>query len=213
MTEKHSRKSGRSRILILFMTVFCVVLVLAGFSGLMALEEGTDHSGAHSEGGGAFLGKVLNFIILFGGLGFLLRKPIANYLAGRGDDIGKSLQNAESSRKSAQTNLKKAQKRLKEMAGEVQKIKKESEENGRRTRDDILQTARRESERLKEQAAQEIEALTQVGIRDLKAYAAEAAISLARRRIEDRITSENQAELINRSIEKIEVLYEKSGSD
>ncbi|MGB9894160.1 MAG: hypothetical protein ACPLRA_07065, partial [Candidatus Saccharicenans sp.] len=34
-----------------------------------------------------FLGQILNFVILFGGLGFLLRKPINDYLKNKAEEI------------------------------------------------------------------------------------------------------------------------------
>jgi len=52
------------------------------------------------QGGGSLelLGKALNFIILFGGLGFLLRRPVKKYFEDRGRNVAASIKEAENLR-------------------------------------------------------------------------------------------------------------------
>ena len=158
------------------------------------------------------LGKLINFLVLFGGLGVLLRKPLANYLKGRGEGIQKDLQDASSSRETSEKELTKIDARLKVIAKEVEEIKKEAESLGKEEKARILADAEAEGKRLKEQTRQDIELLTQFGARDLKVFAVERAAELARERIKSRIRPENQPALIDRSIDRLEALYEKSGS-
>ncbi len=49
-----------------------------------------------------FLGKSLNFIILFGGLSYLLSKPLQNFLKKRSLEIKQSLEEAENRRQEAE---------------------------------------------------------------------------------------------------------------
>ena len=49
-----------------------------------------------------FLGKVVNSLVLFGGLAFALRKPIKAMLAKRTVDVGESIRLAETGRTEAE---------------------------------------------------------------------------------------------------------------
>jgi F0F1-type ATP synthase membrane subunit b/b' len=59
----------------------------------------------------------------------------------------------------------------------------------------------------------EIDARARAGIKDVRAFVAEKATAEARERIRKRLAAEDQAHLIDRSIERLSRLNEKSGSD
>ena len=168
------------------------------------------HEGEHEAhgGGSGFFAKVLNFIVLFGGLFILLRKPIGKMLGQRAEDIRISMTEAEESHKSAQEKLEQGQRRLDEIAGEVLRIKEEAEEAGRRENEEILEAARQEVERLKKLAAQEISLLSQRGMKELKSFTAETATEFARDSIKKRIKPGDQAYLIDKAIERLDTLIE-----
>ena len=176
--------------------------------------HGSTEAGEHGEehGDSGLLAKLINFLVLFGGLGVLLRKPIANYLKDRGEGIQKDLDDAVSSRKSSESELTKMNARLNEIAQEVEGIKKEAEKRGKEEKSHILAAAEADGKRLKAQTKQDIELLSQFGARELKIFAVEKASEKARERIKSRIKPENQPALIDKSIERLETLYEKSGS-
>jgi F-type H+-transporting ATPase subunit b len=189
----------RKHILILFL-----VLPLFVF---MAEEE--EH---HASGSGEFIGKVVNFVVLFGGLALLLRKPLRNFLDNRGKGIAHDLKQTRADRENAEAELKEAQKRVDDLSLEIQAMREEAEGEGRGQKDSILETARQEAERLTQLAQKEIEMLSQVGSRKLREYAAELAAARAEERIRDRITLEDQRLLIDESIERLERLHEESSS-
>lgn len=159
-----------------------------------------------------FLGKTINFIVLFGALAYILFKPIRNFLERRSHDIERSLQEAEDSRKEAEQKLQEVKARLASMDDEIAKIKKEAEIEGRKEKERTIQLTQREAERIKYFAKQEIETLTQAGIQNLKEYTAELATALAEERIKKKISPEGQFLLIDKSIERLDELYEKSNS-
>jgi len=166
----------------------------------------------HSSNSMVFIGKIVNFLILFGGLIFLLRKPLKKFLAGRAHDIENQLEEVRGSRLEAGRKLQDAGTRLEKIADEVEKIKKEAEEEGLHEKKNIIDAARLESERLKVLTRQEIEMLTRASIIELKRYTAELATSLASERIQKKITQAGQFALIDKSIGKLEKLYEKPDS-
>jgi F-type H+-transporting ATPase subunit b len=156
------------------------------------------------------LGKTVNFVILFGGLGFLLAKPLRKYLAEMGLAVAQTIQGTEKARTDAEDKLESFKERMQGLEQEVLKIKNEGEETGGRDKDRVLALAGRESEKIKTYAGQEIEALGQSAQAELKRHAAEMAVSLARANIERRLTPELHSRLIDESILSLETLYEKS---
>lgn len=183
--------------------VLCVIPLLLG----MTTEEAE-----HGSGAADFLGKVVNSLILFGGLTYLLYKPIKKFLGDKADEIGRSLKEADASRKDAEQRLGDVKIRTKKIAEEVQAIAETGMTEADRTKKTILETARKEAERVKNLTNQEIEMLIRAGTQDLREYAAELAISLARERIQKKIAPGDQSALIDKSIERLDRLHEKSGS-
>jgi F-type H+-transporting ATPase subunit b len=155
------------------------------------------------------LGKTINFIILFGGLGFLLAKPLRKYLAEIGLSVEKTIQETEKAKADSEQRLGSLQERMRSLEQEVRKIKSEGEEAGQKERERVLALARQESEKIRSFAGQEIEALSLSARTELKRYAAEVAVSLARADIERRLTPELHSRLIDESISRLEELHER----
>lgn len=185
-----------------------LILLLLPFLVFMAFEEEE-----HSSGLVDFLGKTVNFILLFGGLTYLLYKPIRHFLEKRGQDIQSSMKEAENSRAEAERKLKEIEARLAGLQEEMERIKEEGEEEGRRAKERTLQLAQQEAERIKHFATQEIDSIIRSGIRELKEYTAELATALAEEQIKKKMSPEVQVEIIDKSIERLDKLYEKSDSD
>ncbi len=186
-----------------------ILVLLMVLPLLMFMAEDEEHQ---TSGSGAFLGKVVNFVLLFGGLTLLLRKPLRNFLDNRGKEIALNLEQTRATREDAEASLNQIQGRLAELSLEIQEMNLDAEGEGKGQKDQILAAARTEVERLKRLAQQEIEMLSQVGGRELREYAAELATLRAEERINDRITSKDQTQLIDESIERLERLHEESGS-
>ena len=189
--------------LIKILIFFLFVLLL--FQPALA-EEG------HSSNSMEFLGKALNFIILFGGLAFVLYRPLCNFLKARAQRIENILRETESSWKEAERKLDLVKERLSRLEEEIARIKKEGKIEGEKEREKIIQEAQQEAERLRRYAQEEIEMLTRAGVRELKEHAAELATSLVREKMRRKMTPEMASGLIEKSIEKIGSLYEKSDS-
>ena len=160
-----------------------------------------------------FLGKVVNFLILFGGLGYLLFKPTRAFLEKKSRDIGHEIEEAAFSRKEAEERLAAAGHRLEGLGREIANMRADAEARGRREKEAIAGLAREEAERIKRLTGLEIDARAKAGIREVRAFVARKATSLARERIRKRLAAEDQALLIDRSIERLSRLNEKSGSD
>jgi F-type H+-transporting ATPase subunit b len=159
-----------------------------------------------------YLGKTVNFVLLFGGLGFLLAKPLRAFLENRASGLKAAMEEAEIARKEAQARLAAIRRRLDGLEQEVDQVKKDGELDGRQDRERILEQARRETEKLTAFAGQEIRHQGREAARELRAYAAALAVSQARARIEERLTPELHSRLIDESIGDIGKLNENSHS-
>ena len=180
-----------------------LILLLPQFLGFSPAE------GSHVSPLTDLLGKTVNFIILFGGLGFLLAKPLRRFLAEIGLSVEKTIQETERAKTDSEARLESLKERMLSLEQEVRKIKGEGDEAGQREKERVLALARQESEKIKSFAAQEVEALSQSARAELKGHAAETAVSLARANIERRLTPELHSHLIDESIHRLEALYEK----
>ena len=183
-----------------------VLLVLPLFL-FMSVEEGARTSATMD-----FIGKTVNFLILFGGLAFVLRKPLAAMLAKRSLDIQAALRQAQESKAEAEEKYREAEAKIAGLEAEVRRLIEAAKAEARGNKDRIAVLAAEESQRLRKFAEQESDQQVRAGRQELKAYAAQRATELARERIRQRLTPADQAALIDKSIERLSEFHEKSGS-
>lgn len=185
-----------------------ILLLIIPFFLSMTTDE-VDHSSHSSD----FIGKIINFVLLFGGLTFVLYKPLRKFLGERGEAIRESIHKAKTMKKEAEVELAEASKRLEKLQDEVMQIKSDAEKEGLEEKERIVSAARQEVERLKNLTSEEISFLTDTAIQELKEYTARLAVSQAAERIRERLTPKIHAGLIDRSIERLDKLNEESQAD
>jgi F-type H+-transporting ATPase subunit b len=188
-------------------TSLVLVFLVLPFLLFMSVEE--EHQNSNTM---AFIAKVVNFLILFGGLAYLLRKPIKKFLEDRAVQIDTTIRDVEESRHGAEIDLEKTEKRVNELSQEVEELREKAGLEGEKEKERIIRAAKVEGERMKEAAQQEIELISKAGIKGLKEFAMSLASAEALERIEKQLTPEKHTQLIDDSIEKLEILYEKSRS-
>jgi F0F1-type ATP synthase membrane subunit b/b' len=186
---------------------FALLLALAVFClGFSSGEE--THSSALVD----MLGKTVNFIILFGGLGFLLAKPLRKFLEEAGLAVEKTIRKTQNARKDAEQKLRALQERVQGLESETRKIKEDGREGGKQVGERILTQARGEVDRIRALADLEIKMHAQAVQGELRKYAAELAVSLAETNIKRRMTPELHTRLIDESIRELDRLYDKAHS-
>ncbi len=182
-----------------------LILVALPFMLFMSSEE--DHHAANPMD---FVGKVVNFLVLFGGLSFLLYKPAKKFLEERTVSIDRSIKEAKDSRSEAELTLEESRRRLTELSREISKMDEEALVVGEREKDQILIEAQEDAGRIKEQAQLEIDMLSRSGVKELKEYAIALAAEQALARIQKKIADQIHTDLIDKSIERLEKLHEKA---
>ena len=184
--------------------ILVLLLLLPFFLFFSSVEE--ESHGSPLVG---YLGKILNFLILFGGLGFLLRKPLLSFLEQRGQQIDNAIKEVKQERMETEEKYKDALGRLQMLKGELEEIRKNAEEEGQERKESILRAAETEAERIRNFARKEIEMFFQTKVCELKIQTAELATELAKTNIKAKMTPEKQALLIDASIEKLKEFYGK----
>ena len=182
-----------------------LVLLLVPFLMFMSFAEESHPSQTKD-----FLGKLINFLLLFGGLAYVLRKPLGKFFQERSQSLEQALREAKESRQGALEDLNQVESRLAKLDEEIQTIKKEAEAAGRSLHQNMLDEARKASGRLKHLANQEIERLTQNAVHEIKEYTIALAAEMAQQNIQDRLTGEYHSSLIDKSIERLDRLHERS---
>jgi len=186
--------------------ILVILLLVPFFVFLASPEEGSSSNVME------FLGKSVNFIIIFGALAYFLYKPLRSFFEKRSREIKEAIKEAEDSRKEAEEKLQEMKIRLTGLEEEITKIKKDAEVVGLKEKTRIANLAQKEAERIKRLAQQQIELEVKAGIQELKEYTTELATALASERIKEKLTPEDHSLLIDKSIERLVKLYEKSNS-
>lgn len=150
-----------------------------------------------------FLGKAINFVILFGGLAYFLHKPLRRFLEKRSEDIQRTQREAEEARNEAERKLEEANVQLEKLGDEVERIKKDAEREGEKEKKRILEAGQKEAERMKHIAQAQIDMYVAAGMRELREFTAEMAAKVAEERIKKRMTPEEHSLFIDRGIEKL----------
>ncbi len=182
-----------------------VLLILLPFLLFMLSPEGAEHS----SNSGEFIGKVINFILLFGGLSYFLRKPLMNFLGRRGKELSQTVDESERMKKEWEKKLQEVEKRLKKISNEVESLSKQAEERGEKRKKEILQAARDEANRIKSFSEHQIEALSQQALLEIRQYAADLAVRRAQENIKKKLTLKKQHILVGQAIKRIKGFHEK----
>ena len=150
-----------------------------------------------------FAGKIFNALVLFGGLFFLLRKPMQAFFANRTAEIRKRLADAEKARADAESKLSEVEKRLETLAQELARIREQADGEAEAMRVAMEARAEEEMARLKERARLEIESLKKQAVDELRLYAARHAADGARDILRRELGSRDESALFERFISRM----------
>ena len=170
---------------------------------------GAEHGQAeHGDGWLSLVWRIGNFVILAGGLWYLLRKPAGNYLQARADQIQSGLIDAAMMRSHASSQIQDIEARMKALPAEIDRLKARGADEVAAEQVRIREAAELERQRLMEQARREIDLQLQAARRDLTKHAADLAVDLAQQRIEREITPADHERLVDRYVARMRTLHE-----
>src|SRR5262245_9698636 len=82
-------------------------------------EERKEGEANHEESEFSVIARWANFAVLFGGLAYLLRKPLGEFFQGRKKEITNGLKRAEEAHSSAQARMTEIEQRLARLGSEI----------------------------------------------------------------------------------------------
>ncbi len=182
------------------MKLWRILLVLLMCSATVLAASGTDGEGAQHFDWAAFLGKVLNSVILFGGLIYLLRKPLIAFLSRRSQDIQNDIQGREQNLQANTRKLEALDQRLARIEEELGRIRQAAEEAGRTEMDRLQEQGRSETERLLALTEKEINVRLASSLRQLKERIADLTIDRFAVEARKRLDTRAQRKFIDRNI-------------
>lgn len=162
----------------------------------------------HGESPLAFASRLANFAILFGGLYYVLRSPMAKYLAGRSDQIRQDLVDAERTRTGAAAQLAAIEARMKQLPADIEQLRAQGKADVAAEDARLRAAAEHERTRMLDLSRREIDAHLRQARRELTEHAAALAVGLARDRIVQEAGPADQRRLIDRYLSQVQTAHE-----
>lgn len=186
--------------------ILLLSLSMALATGLAAASGASE--GAHHIDWSGVLGKVINSIVLFGGLTLLLRKPLIEMLSRKGATIRADVEEREKNLAIAESRLREIEDRIARAATEVEKIKSDAEVTGKAELSRLEEAGRREAERIVALGEEEIRQRADAAVRRIKGRVADLAIERFRGDFAKELDAAAQQKIIERNIDACAKLHE-----
>lgn len=158
-------------------------------------EQATGHqgSGGHSN---LDVWKWANFLILAGAAGWFLVKKGGPFFQTRGEQIRKEIAEAGRLRAEAEARFAEVERRLARLDADIEALRESARRDAAAEGERIRAATGAHLAKIQAQAEQEIAAAGKSARLELKRYSAQLSIGLARRKIAERMSAENQEALV-----------------
>ncbi|MDR3700054.1 MAG: hypothetical protein P4L56_10495 [Candidatus Sulfopaludibacter sp.] len=181
-----------------------IVILIAGWSlaGLAQAQHAPDakelakEKPSEGEHGSLELWKLANFLLLAGGLGYLIKKNAGPFFDARNRKIQQDMLDAKALRLEAEKRAADVDRRLANLEAEIAALRSESQAEAKAETERSMKHTAGEIAKIQAHAEREIVAAGKAARMDLKRYAAELAVQLAEQKIAARMTGEAQDNLV-----------------
>jgi F-type H+-transporting ATPase subunit b len=182
-------------------------ICLAGFaSPLVAWSQGSEPAAKEkkSEPSHELLYKTINFVILVGGLGYILRKPMAEFFSSRSASIQKALDEGRKALEASQAQLQAVEEKLRRLEGEIAAFKDSAGREMEAERQRMHQTIAEEAARILVSARTQTETAVRGAKLELKNFAAQKAVARAEELIRARLDDAGRRRLVTQFVATLE---------
>ena len=177
----------------------------AGLTLSQAEEFDTEagEEGEESEEGGllSVAMRWFNFILLFGGLGYLLRRPAAEFFEARRQEILGGLEKSRAAQREADERIAEIDSRLSSLSVAMASIGSEAEQSARNERERIVADANKEAERALARSQAEVDRLAGGMELEIRAHIADRVIQSAEEKLRASLTGQDQGRLVRRAVD------------
>ena len=202
IAKYNSRNTGTKLIFIAGVFLLCSLVL---FASSESESTGHDESGQHENhfSWATFLGQVLNATILFGGLIFLLRKPILKYFDEQSKSVKIDIQEREENLKRTTEKLEEIRSRLDRIEEEVEKMKNSARKSGEEEKQKLQAVGKQEAERIVRLNEEEINQRIESAVRKLKEKVADLTIEQFKKEMRSELDDRVHEKIIEKNIEVI----------
>jgi len=151
----------------------------------------------------------INFLLLAGGLWYLLKKMLGPYLQARGDAIREEMKQSSKALEDASQRLSAIEDKLRLLDQEIGSLRSSALEEAAAERVRIEERTNADAQKISQTAEQEIAAAAKLARQELRVYASELAIGLAEKKIRDTISPESEGTIFRSFLEDLK----ESGSN
>jgi len=179
---------------IVFIAVFIIAVTV------FASDAGHSQEVHHGFDWFGFLGKVFNSTVLFGGLYYALRKPIASFLGKKSADVKEDILERENKIKEAREELSGILKRLESIADQVKIMNEDAKKSGAEEKDKLRIAGEEESKRIIEAAKEEVDFKIESSVKGLMTRIAKLTIDKFRDTFTNELTEKVHEKIIEDNI-------------
>jgi len=158
----------------------------------------------NSEPPHELLYKTINFIILVGALGYVLRKPAAEFFSLRSASITKSLDEGRKALEASQAQLQAVEEKLRGLEAEIAAFKASALGEMEAERQRLQQASAEEAARILESARAQTDVAVRGAKLELNNYAAQKAVTLAEELIRTRLDDSGRRRLVSQFVASLE---------
>lgn len=178
------------------------MIVFVLISGALSAENAEGHgTESHAYDWGNLLWKVANSAILFGGLFYLLRKPITGILQRNSEGISLDINRKEESLKETADRLEELKIRLEQIETEVTELKQAAERSGAEEKKRLEELGTHEAQRILELTEREINHKVENAVGHLKARVADMIIDSFKHDIQTQLDTQTHERIIEKNID------------
>ncbi len=158
-------------------------------------QKVSESTGVTEHGPNIFWGWV-NFILLAGGLGYLVKKNAGPYFAQRSLEIRKGMADAEAARAASDAKVAEVDARLANLQSEIEALRRGAQQEAEAEEQRIRREGVAEIAKVQAHLLEEIAAATKSATLELRRYSANLALGLAEQKIAARMSPESQDRLV-----------------
>ena len=183
-----------------------IVILIAGFAFAAHPQEshGEKHEASTFLGLPSWIWKLLNMLVFFGLLGWVLRGPIGSGLAARHQQVLRETEEARERRAKADQMAADISKRLTQVEEEVRLIAERAKAEGEKQKRELIAAAEAEAQKILQSARNEVDNRVKLARKELTEYAGELASDRAEQLLREKITDADRQKLFRESVNDVE---------
>jgi len=158
-------------------------------------EKVKDAQGVTEKGPNVFWGWI-NFALLAGGLGYVIRKNAGPYFAQRSLEIRKGMAEAEAARAASDAKVAEVDRRLANLQAEIEALRHGAQQEAEADAERVRRDAAVEVAKIQSHLVDEIASAAKSATLELRRYAADLALALAEQNIAARMSPQTQDRLV-----------------